>query len=160
MNIAERLFVAMTRSRRRLSLTVLFTWCVAFLSHGLFVWTATKTLEHGAALLFDSAVSGIVAATLVWIVLVLAVQRRNRILRDLRIVAELNHNVRNALQILLGTSQTTRDAAQAETICDCVGRIEHTLRSLFPVLGERDGDKWWASISETDELPLDRRRPE
>jgi phage terminase Nu1 subunit (DNA packaging protein) len=55
------------------------------------------------------------------------------VVEELARVAELNHNVRNALQVIRHSHTLERDE-QAEAIVASVDRIDETLRRLFPAL--------------------------
>jgi hypothetical protein len=57
--------------------------------------------------------------------------RRQFVVRDLARIAELNHRVRNALQVIVGTLHGT-NSEQTRMIHDSVNAIDATLRELFP----------------------------
>jgi hypothetical protein len=58
-------------------------------------------------------------------------ERRKRVLREMGRVAELNHHVRNALQII-AHSHYGAESEHATMVLQSVERIEKTLKELFP----------------------------
>jgi hypothetical protein len=81
--------------------------------------------------ILDSIVVAAIVATLVSMVLAEARARRKSLLRHLRNVAELNHQVRNALQTIV-YSNYLAPPQQAAAVLESVNRIDRTLRELFP----------------------------
>ncbi len=63
-------------------------------------------------------------------------ERRHRVVRDMKTVAELNHHVRNALQAIQYAAHSSTDRSQVQVISESVDRIDRILRELYPVLGE------------------------
>lgn len=61
-------------------------------------------------------------------------QRRRKVLEDLRVVASLNHNVRNALQSIQYAAHLPTSSQNLTIINDSVRRIDDTLRELFPAI--------------------------
>jgi hypothetical protein len=58
-------------------------------------------------------------------------ERRTRVSEGIRSVAELNHHVRNALQVIRDAHYLPEDE-QADAVLNSVDRIDATLRRLFP----------------------------
>jgi len=113
----------------------------------LFVPVATHLWLHVATLM--------VAGTAIsYVFLVGARARRLAVLDHVRKIAELNHNVRNALDVILAAQYLSQDVAERDRklIVASVERIDQTLRHLFPAVGERKEDRSGA-------LPPDMRRP-
>ena len=77
---------------------------------------------------------------LTYVELTMIRERRMRVIRDMRTVAELNHHVRNALQAIQYATHSSSDRTQVLTITQSVERIDKILRELFPVV-LRDPDK-------------------
>jgi hypothetical protein len=67
-----------------------------------------------------------------------AEQRRINDLRRFHVIAEANHHVRNALQVLINPECYSNDQNSAEMLRDAVRRIEWVLTDVLPAL---DGDK-------------------
>lgn len=63
-----------------------------------------------------------------------AEQRRINDLRRFRVIAEANHHVRNALQVLLNPEFYASDQKSAEMLRDAVHRIEWVLTDVLPTL--------------------------
>jgi len=85
------------------------------------------------AIYIQAAVAGTIATLLVGTALALVLYRRAILHRQLLVVAELNHQVRNALEIIADSTTHIGDKHTVITILDAVMRIDVTLRSLFPV---------------------------
>ncbi len=79
----------------------------------------------------DAVVVGIAAALVVSVWLFAARERRKRVLREMAKVSELNHNVRNALQVI-AHSHYGVDDTHTDMVLESVDRIERTLKELFP----------------------------
>jgi hypothetical protein len=91
---------------------------------------------HEGLLLTDSLLSGAFAGLLVGVLLNLVRGRRRRLIEYVRRVADLNHHVRNALQVIVyQTSVHSSDTAQAEEIQMAVRRVDAALHEIFPILG-------------------------
>ncbi len=65
-------------------------------------------------------------------------QRRRRVFEDLRVVASLNHNVRNALQSIQYAAHLSAPSENLQIINESVRRIDETLRDLFPSIGQEN----------------------
>ena len=63
-------------------------------------------------------------------------ERRGRVLRDMRVVADLNHHVRNALSAIQYAAYTSKDQSNLAIITSSIERIDRILKELFPVMGE------------------------
>jgi len=70
--------------------------------------------------------------------------RRLAFLEHLRKIAELNHNVRNALAVIQSTQYLSQDSAEQNRriVLASVDRIDQTLSHLFPTIGERREDRY------------------
>lgn len=83
----------------------------------------------------DSSVAAFIAAVAMFFVLVEGRARRRILLEHLRNVAHLNHEVRNALQLIV-YSKYLAPQEQAEAVLNGVNRIDRTLKDLFPAVQE------------------------
>jgi hypothetical protein len=79
----------------------------------------------------DAAMIGITAAIAVAIWLFATRERRKQVLREMAKVKELNHNVRNALQVIAHSHYGSSDD-HTDIVLESVDRIERTLKELFP----------------------------
>ena len=66
-------------------------------------------------------------------------QRRRKVFEYLRVVASLNHNVRNALQSIQYAAHLPTSSQNLHIINDSVRRIDETLRELFPAIDGKAG---------------------
>ena len=89
----------------------------------------------GVPALIDDLLVGIVAGAMVF-----AYERHQHklVLARLRVIAEMNHHVRNALQPILYSPFLPEQAQQVRTIQEGTRRIEWALREVLP--GEAEPD--------------------
>ena len=98
--------------------------------------------------LTDSIILGIFAAFFALLVLTAAWDRHHKLQDDLRRIAELNHQVRNALQIIVYGENFPDIATRRSAVMAGVEKIEGTLREMFPLVGERTDDRPWEAHNE------------
>ncbi len=96
---------------------------LALLRFGVRMWPA---------IYIQAAITGTIAALLIGAVLALVLYRREVLRQQLLVVAELNHQVRNSLEIIASSTSRIADKQTVVTILEAVMRIDVTLRSLFP----------------------------
>lgn len=94
-------------------------------------------------MLLSSLITGLVAGWLFYQFLRNERTRQDTVQQRIHTVAELNHHIRNALQLIryAGGSKSTSDATQLQLINEAVARIDWALREVLSPYGERDGDK-------------------
>ncbi len=83
--------------------------------------------------MMEAALIGAMMGAVVWVGLAAARARRRVMAREMQRVAELNHNVRNALQVIV-YNEHLRGPVQASAVLDSAARIEHTIKELFPTV--------------------------
>jgi hypothetical protein len=131
-HLRRRVVTRLDESPRHAAAAAAITGALAGLIEYLVHSTVMETvLSSRVPAIFDSAIMALIAGVLVYMVLAEARARRKILLAHLRNVAELNHEVRNALQMIV-YSKFLPPQAQAEAILESVQRIENTLRDLFP----------------------------
>lgn len=81
--------------------------------------------------ILDATVVGVATSITVAVWLFAARERRKRVLGEMAKVSELNHNVRNALQVI-AHSHYGADDPHTYMVLESVDRIERTLKELFP----------------------------
>ncbi len=114
-------------------LLLLVVWCAGALAHlALTVTLVRLGVRMWPAIYIQAAVTGTIGMLLVGALLALVLYRREILRRQLLIVAELNHQVRNSLEIIASSTTRIADKKTVVTILDAVMRIDVTLRSLFP----------------------------
>jgi hypothetical protein len=140
----ERVLLWILRSPLRIAAAVLAFGASASLIEGG-VHLAVRTLN--APLLTqafaDSIVLGIAAAFFGLLVLTTARDRHHKVQDDLRKIAELNHQVRNALQVIVYGEYSPDSSSHRAAVLAGVEKIQNTLRELFPLVGERTDDRPW-----------------
>ena len=86
-------------------------------------------------MIFSNSLTGLFAGGLFWQMSREAKAHRDLVAERMKTIAELNHHIRNALQVIkfLGEkSQTGLDDMQLQLINDSVDRIEWALREVLP----------------------------
>jgi hypothetical protein len=87
--------------------------------------------------ILDSSTIALLIAAITWIEIQAVQQRRRKVLEDIRVVSELNHHVRNALQVIQYASRVPEAKQQVQIIDESVERIDATLRELFPTIDRK-----------------------
>lgn len=114
---------------------------VAITKTGVAVMLLNDPSRHEGLLATDAVVSGILSGAMVWILLGLVHGRRRRLIEYVRRVADLNHHIRNAMQIIVYQATLTHaDPDQIEQVENAVRRVDAALHEIFPILGDRKND--------------------
>jgi hypothetical protein len=79
----------------------------------------------------DAILTGALAAALLWVLLTAVRGRQKQGEQLSKVVADLNHHLRNALQVILASGYL-RDSDKAAAILESVERIDINLRTLLP----------------------------
>ena len=118
--------------------------CVS-LPHGVPDSSGGHSFERPALrqALANAVILGIFAAFFGLLVLTAARERQHKVQDDLRRIAELNHQVRNALQVIVYGEYSPDISQRRSAVLAGVEKIEGTLRELFPLVGERTDDRPW-----------------
>lgn len=112
----------------------------ATLLFGLFEFTVSRWLieihiSHYLHCTVQAAIVAGGAGFAFWVIL-LGVRDRRRMAEDeLRRVAELNHHLRNALEVIVLAHHTVSDYEHKVIVLECTNRIDQKLKELFPVMG-------------------------
>lgn len=134
--ILDGLFRREARTKAAVVMAVLLAgvWSIGALAHlALTLLLMRFGVRMWPAIYIEAAVAGSIGALLVGSALALVLYRRNILRRQLLVVAELNHQVRNALEIIASSTSRIDDKRTVVTILEAVMRIDITLRSLFPI---------------------------
>ena len=86
-------------------------------------------------LIFSNGLTGLFAGGFVWQMAREEKANRELVAERMKTIAELNHHIRNALQVIKflgGQKRTGLDAVQLQLINDSADRIEWALRELLP----------------------------
>ena len=107
---------------------------VAALGFGLNLLLFREGVPRMDLLASSSAITGIIAGWLFYEFLRSQRNKQEIIHQNMRTIAELNHHIRNALQVIryAGGSKTTLDASQLQLINEAVARIDWALREVLP----------------------------
>jgi hypothetical protein len=116
----------------------LFALLVVFFVSALGVVLDRLLLKEGFPrldmLIFSNGLTGLFAGWLFYQMARDAKASRERVAERMKTIAELNHHIRNALQVIkfLGGQRSGLDAVQLQLINDSVNRIEWALREVLP----------------------------
>ncbi len=120
-------------SKARLVLTcffvVLLVWVVGFGFDRLLARDGVTRID---ILLTSNALTGIVAGFLFYSLTNIERLRRNVMRERLRTIAEMNHHIRNSLQVITYATATQKNSDSMEMIRSSVDRIEWALREVLP----------------------------
>ena len=98
------------------------------------------------------------AAAFVSVLLLSARRERRRILREeIERVVELNHRIRNSLQVITDAHFDETDEARKRMISDMVQSMDQTLKQLFPTLGLERRHHFRKSYTKADVLEMRRK---
>lgn len=120
-------------SKKRLFLlclcVVFVVWAVGF---GFDRLLARDGVTRTEILVTSNALTGLVTGCLFYTLALNERIRRNLMRDQLRTVAEMNHHIRNALQVITYAAEVDKNDASVEMIRNSVERIEWTLREVLP----------------------------
>ena len=121
-------------ARQSLLLSFLVTVAVAALGFGLNSFLFREGIPRRDLMLMSSSIIGIVAGLLFYQFLRNERIKHEVVQQRMRTIAELNHHIRNALQVIryAGGSKSSSDASQLQLINEAVARIDWALREVLP----------------------------
>jgi signal transduction histidine kinase len=82
----------------------------------------------------SDTLAAVVAGALVFRLLQYEHERRRRLRQKLEVIAEMNHHIRNALQVISLSAASSGDQRQLDAIRDSMNRIQWALREILPKL--------------------------
>jgi hypothetical protein len=126
-------------------LVVLAVWVVGFAFDRILAHDGVTRTE---ILVTSNALTGLVAGGLFYTLALNERMRRNQMRDRLRTVAEMNHHIRNALQVITYAAEVGKNDASVEMIRQSVDRIEWTLREVLP----------GPNLAEVEATPASRER--
>ena len=86
------------------------------------------------AIQVSDILGGVVAGALMFRLLLYERERRARLRRKMAIISDMNHHVRNALQVISFQTFSAADKEQLETIRESMERIQWALKEILPKL--------------------------
>ena len=109
---------------------------VIFVSGGVLDWFVTRQYLPRVSLMLAGAAVALAVGILVFLILT-DIQRRYQALQDrLQRIAELNHHIRNALQVIAYHNVPERGERAIQQVNAEVLRIQSVLRDVSAALGE------------------------
>lgn len=82
----------------------------------------------------SDALGGLIAGALIFRLLQYERERRERLRQKLAIIADMNHHVRNALQVISFHAYSNADKKEIEAIRESMERIQWALKEILPKL--------------------------
>ena len=119
-------------ARRKLFLLTAGFAVAAFLVTQLLHYLLVPDLGPYRERIMAEGASALILGLLVWKLLHNAYRARQRTLARLQVIAELNHHVRNALEVISLSAYITRDEEAIRRITEGVNRIDWALREILP----------------------------
>ena len=120
---------------RSIAKSLLALLVVALSSYALEVRLHRGGVPSRYLILLSSFLVGLVAGVLVHLLSIRERQRRAYVECRLRVIAEMNHHIRNALQVIVyRMDPKTRDSQELRDIRDSVDRIDWALREILPAV--------------------------
>jgi len=107
---------------------------------GLFAFSVELSLEaggvsHDIRAAVQASIVGTGTGVVSYLLLAARRERRNMVRAELSRVAELNHHLRNSLQIIVGAHYIVQDEEHAQMMLRTVQAMDQVLKRLFPAAG-------------------------
>ncbi len=127
----SRLITLITSSKRAVGITTV----VILIMVGPLKFTLVRTLlsmglPRELLQAQDAILTAALAAALVWVLLMAVRVRHAQQEEQIRVVADLNHNLRNALQVIFGSDYLLQ-SDKATALLESAERIDHSLQILL-----------------------------
>ena len=101
---------------------------------GLDWFVLHESKSRNVAIGLSDTLAAVIAGVLVYRLLQYERHRREQLRQRLEIIAEMNHHVRNALQVISLSGYSADSEQQLERIREGVNRIEWALKEVLPKL--------------------------
>lgn len=113
---------------------------LCFVVFGAIEFVSHEFLSHTYLSAFGDAVldSSIVAASssvLIWFILAGHRERRKRVREELERIAELNHEIRNALEVIVHSHYSDKDEGHRQMVLESVKRIDTVVKRVSRIVG-------------------------
>ncbi len=86
----------------------------------------------GMTMIISNVLAGVIAGALVFRLLQFGRERRVRIEERLQTISDMNHHIRNALQVISFSLSSSQDKNHVAEIHDALDRIQWALREILP----------------------------
>ena len=131
---------------RSLAKSLVALGAIALSSYFIEVHLHRKGVPGRDLILLSNLMVGLVGAALVYVLSLRERQRQQYVECRLRVIAEMNHHIRNALQVI--TFYSRQGQKKEVGIVEAVERIQWALREVLPQLPEQPAPKAKAKQSE------------
>jgi len=123
-------------SPSRMLLMALIAALVVFLIGATFDYILLHDAHDSrtTALEVSDALGGLIAGVLVYRLLQYERERRERLRQKLAIISDMNHHVRNALQVISFQTYSNADKEQLEAIRESMEHMQWALKEILPKL--------------------------
>jgi len=121
------------------ALVALVVAAIIFLSGGVLDWFVTRQYLPRISLMLAGAAVSLAVGLLVFQILTDIQKRYQGLLDRLKRIVELNHHIRNALQVIAYNNVVERTGPAIQQVAAEIARIESVLREVSNALGERPG---------------------
>lgn len=121
---------------RHNALVAISVAAVVFALTELFHWLLTPHYIPISQDIFPDLLAALVVGYLSYLALRGEVERRGREARELKMIADMNHHIRNALDMLTLSSYTSNDKSAVAVIDKATERITWALREILPGRGK------------------------
>ncbi len=99
-----------------------------FAFHLGLAWLGASPLTDAA---IDATLAGIFFGAVLWLLLSAIRERRVRVRQDVKRIAELNHEIRNALEVI-AYAHFDAESKHRAMVLESVNRIDVVLKRIFP----------------------------
>jgi hypothetical protein len=99
-------------------------------------WLIEIHLSHNLHCFVQAAIVAMGAGFAFWVILIGVMDRRRMADDESRRVAELNHHLRNALEVIVLAHHVVTDPEHKALMIECTERIDQKLKELFPLAGK------------------------
>ena len=123
---------ALSRGRMMLMGAVLAATLVFLVGAGLDWFVLHENESRTVAISLSDTLAAVIAGVLVYRLLRYELDRREQLRQRLEIIAEMNHHVRNALQVISFSNYSADSEQQLERIREGVNRIQWALKEVLP----------------------------
>lgn len=108
------------------------TLLIGFSEFGISRWLLGVNIPPHVYCAVHATIVSLAAGSALWLILHGIIERRRIIEDELLRVAELNHTLRNALEVIVLAHYSGTDYEHKDMVLECTNRIDQKLKELFP----------------------------